>query len=225
MTRAVSISAVFSAQSQCQDNNSLKRMLRYPHHKSQYSKAVWISSREAADRLFSRIILHAEIIQTHAKRLISEVNYVDAVWIGKRDGARIFSSIQVLNLERMFKLQLRTAYRQLGSHAHLSLYWQGLPLHSKGTVEFHQKMCRAFCSVLWGNMALLLRKMPQNFSVMYASLRVLHSHSQERKEKRIIKRTSACNFKKYSDIYILLQSIFIRVIINKIIYCCNSTLR
>lgn len=57
-----------------------------------------------------------------------------------RAGARIFSSIQVLNVERMFQLGLKHAYKELGSQAYLSFIWQVLPLHSKGIGESHQKM-------------------------------------------------------------------------------------
>lgn len=95
----------------------------------------------------------------HTRRQRAEVNYANAAWVGERGREDL---LQALSSEGAFKPGLQTAYRELGSQAHLSLYWQVLPLHLKEMGESHQKMCCAFCSILWDSMALLLllRKMP-----------------------------------------------------------------
>lgn len=114
------------------------------------SRGLAFTGKQAAGGFFSTQRSFGHTLRDTAWKKIM----ADAIWIGRSEGARIFSSIQVLNFEGMLQLGLKAAYRELGSQAHLSLYWQVLPLHSKGMEESHQKMCCAFCSVLWDSMAL-----------------------------------------------------------------------
>lgn len=92
-----------------------------------------------------------------------------ATRICKRQGERISLSIPALNLERVFQLVLETAYGELGSQAHLSLYWQLLPLHAQGTggASPENVLCLLQSPLGEHGPLLILRKMPQTPFILY----------------------------------------------------------